>query len=106
MKKKLILKKKKKNIYNQIRGLNSYPGAYAIMDGKRIKIWNSYITDKKYDDKINGEISSIYKDGIGIKVSDGEIVLTDIQLEGKKRMLVSCYLNGIDKDSLKGKVLE
>ena len=90
----------KLNIYNQIRGLNNYPGAYAILDNKRIKIYNSYITDKIYD-LDNGCVSNIYKDGIGIKVSDGEIVITDIQIEGKKRMLVS----SIDKNSFKGKKL-
>lgn len=90
----------KLNIYNQIRGLNSYPGAYALLDNKRIKIYNGYLTDNKYD-LDNGCITNIYKGGIGIKVSDGEIVITDIQLEGKKRMLVS----SIDKNSFKGKKL-
>ncbi len=102
---KIDFNKTKQEIYNQIRGLNSYPGSYAILDDKRIKIWNSYITDKQYNNLSNGEISNIYKDGIGIKVSDGEIVITDIQIEGKKRMLVSSYLNGIDKNKLKGKIL-
>ena len=100
---KIDFNKTKKEIYNQIRGLNSFPGAYAILDDKRIKIWDSYITDNIYNGLSNGEISNIYKDGIGIKVSDGEIVITDIQIEGKKRMSVRDYLNGIDKNSLKGK---
>lgn len=103
---KINFNKTKKEIYNQIRGLNSFPGAYALIDDKRIKIWNSYITDKIYPTKKNGEISNIYKDGIGIKVSDGEIVITDIQLEGKKRMLARNYINGINKDELKGKILK
>lgn len=103
---KIDFNKTKKEIYNQIRGLNSFPGAYAIMDGKRLKVWESYMTDKVYNDKINGEITNIYKDGLGIKVSDGEIVFTDIQLEGKKRMKAIDYLNGIDKDKLKGKVIQ
>ena len=103
---KIDFNKTKREIYNQIRGLNNYPGAYAIMDDKRIKIWNSYITDKVYNNLINGEVSNIYKDGIGVKVSDGEIVITDMQLEGKKRMLASNYLNGIDKNILKGKILK
>ena len=101
---KIDFNNNKKDIYNLIRGLNSFPGAYAIMGGKRMKIWNSYLTDKIYSDKKNGEIINIYKDGIGVKVNDGEIVITDIQLEGKKRMLVSDYLNGIDKNNLIGKV--
>lgn len=103
---KIDFNKTKKDIYNQIRGLNSYPGAYALLDNKRIKIWNSYITDKQYSNLSNGEISNIYKDGIGIKVKDGEIVITDIQIEGKKRMLASNYLNGIDRKSLIGKVIK
>ena len=49
---------------------------------------------------------SIYKDGIGISTSDGEIILEDIQPFGKKRMDASSYLNGIDKDKIVGKVLE
>ena len=91
----------KLNIYNRIRGLNSFPGAYAYLDNKRIKIYNSYITDEIYDNLDNGVVTNIYKDGIGIKVSDGEIVITDIQIEGKKRILVS----NCDRNSFKGKVL-
>ena len=53
----------------------------------------------------NFEIVNIYKDGIGVKVSDGEIILKEIQLEGKKKMKVSDYLNGTNKDALIGKVL-
>ena len=103
---KIDFNKTKREIYNQIRGLNSFPGAYALLDNKRIKIWNSYITDKKYSNKENGQIVSMYKDGFGVKVSDGEIVITEIQLEGKKRMQVSNYLNGINKDELIGKILD
>lgn len=103
---KIDFNKTKKEIYNQIRGLNNHPGAYAIMNGKRLKVWNSYMTDKVIPDKANGEVTNIYNDGIGIKVSDGEIVLTDIQIEGKKRMKTCDYLNGIDKNKLKGIILK
>lgn len=102
---KIDFNKTKKDIYNQIRGLNSFPGAYTILDNKRMKVWSSYITDKEYKTCKNGEITKIYKDGIGIKVSDGEIVITEIQLEGKKRMSASNYLNGINKEKLLGKIL-
>lgn len=96
--------KKSLEIYNQIRGLNPFPGAYAILDGKIIKIYNSRITERMYTKKQNGEIVNIYDDGIGVSSSDYEIVITDIKIEGKKRMLVKDYLNGIDKDKLIGKV--
>ena len=37
----------------------------------------------------------------------GEIVLTEIQIEGKKKMKASEYLNGLqDKNSIIGKIFE
>lgn len=90
-------------VFNQIRGLNSWPVAYTYLDGKRLKVWASRISDNNKDVD-TGIITNIYKDGIGIKTKDGEIILTEIQPEGKKKMLTSSYLNGIsNKDELKGK---
>ena len=57
--------------------------------------------------KIDGQVLNIYEDGIGVKVSNGEIVLTEIQPEGKKKMKASEYLNGLqDKNSIIGKIFE
>ncbi len=87
------------NIYNKIRGLSEVPGAYAILDDKRVKIYNSRIGSKTNGSI--GDIIGIYEDGIGIKTKDSEIIITDIQIEGKTRELVKDYLHGIqDKDKL------
>lgn len=95
--------KSSREVFNQIRGLNSWPVAYTYLDGKRLKVWASRISDNNKDID-TGIITNIYKDGIGIKTKDGEIILTEIQPEGKKKMLTSSYLNGIsNKDELKGK---
>lgn len=96
--------KKALEIYNHIRGLNPFPGAYAVLDNKIIKIYNSRIKDHLYTEKENGQIVNVYDDGIGISTKDYEIIITDIKIEGKKRMLVKDYLNGIDKETLLGKV--
>ena len=74
------------------------------LDEVEFKIYDSRIGDKKSG--ICGEVVSIYKDGIGIMCSDREIIITDIKPFGKKRMLVNSYLNGIDKNSLIGKVFK
>ena len=104
---KIDFSKTKKQIYNQIRGLNSWPGAYTIFDKKRIKVWSSRMSDYADPFKIDGQIINIYSDGIGVKVSNGEIVLTEIQPEGKKKMKASEYLNGLqDKNSIIGKIFE
>jgi len=93
-----------REVFNHIRGLSPIPGANAILDEVEFKIYDSRIGDKKSG--ICGEVVSIYKDGIGIMCSDREIIITDIKPFGKKRMLVNSYLNGIDKNSLIGKVFK
>lgn len=81
------------NIFNKIRGLADIPGGYAYLDGKRVKIFKSRIG--KEENGKPGEITNIYEDGIGVMTRDKEIIITDIQLEGKKRELVKNYLNGV-----------
>ena len=102
---KLDFSKTQKDIYNRVRGLNSWPGAYCQFEGKIIKVWECYKTNNYFGDKIDGEITNIYKDGIGVKVSNGEIVLKVIQPEGKKKMLATDFANGMaNKASLIGKI--
>lgn len=96
--------KTNKEVYNLIRGLNSWPVAHTYLDGKRVKVWASRIGSDKTTKP--GEIINIYKDGIGVSTSNGEVVLTEIQLEGKKKMSTEAFLNGLqDKKSLIGKML-
>lgn len=101
---KLDFSKTTIQIYNQIRGLNSFPGAYFILDGKRFKVWESIITNDYASQNLNGEIVKIYKEGIGIKTSNGIIILTIIQPEGKSRMKASDYVNGLHENII-GKVI-
>lgn len=102
---KLDFSKLKKQIYNKVRGLNSWPGAYFTLEGKRIKVWECYMSDNNYSNLMDGQISNIYSDGIGIKVSNGEIVLTIIQPEGKQKMKATDFVNGFqDKSTLIGKI--
>lgn len=104
---KIDFSKTKRQIYNQVRGLNSWPGAYTILEGKRIKVWECRTTDENYSNLLDGKVTNIYPEGIGIKCSNGEVVLTVIQPEGKSKMKASDYLNGIqDKNSLIGKICE
>jgi methionyl-tRNA formyltransferase len=97
--------KTKIEVFNQIRGLNPWPVSYAILDDKEIKIYEVIIGEDIYKEKSNGEIVKLYKDGIGIKVSDGEIILKTIKPSGNKIMSVKDYFNGFkEKNNLIGKV--
>ncbi len=100
---KIDFTKTSKEIYDHIRGLNSIPGSYFLMDDRHIKVYSSKIGSKK---GTPGEIISIYKEGFGVGTQDGEIIITEIKPEGKNRCLVKDYLNGIDKNKLLGKTLQ
>ena len=92
-----------KDVYNKIRGLYPWPIGYTNLDGKKVKLHLSRVGTSKKEGSI-GEIINIYNDALGVKTLDGEILLTMIQFEGKKKILVKDYLNGVhDKESLLGK---
>lgn len=88
-----------KQIYNKVRGTNPWPGSYTTYNGKVVKIWAGEIHQcenaiKHHAHQENGTIVKIFKDAIGVKVSDGVYLIHEFQLEGKKKMLVKDYLNG------------
>ncbi len=82
-------------IHNKIRGLSSIPGAYALINDKRMKIYESKLTDIP-SKNVPGTIVKIDKNGILVSTNDKEIIITDIKLEGKKRCLVKDFINGIN----------
>lgn len=93
------------NIHNKIRGLSSIPGAYGILNNKRIKIYKSIKTDILSKEK-PGTIININSDGIFVATNDYVIRLIDIKLEGKKRCLVKDFINGIKKEDYINEVFE
>ena len=92
-------------IRNRVRGLNSVPGAYAIFDNKRMKIYQVEISDTKYKAGEYGEIVDVANDAMIVRCGDCNLKILDIALEGKKRCMVKDYFNGVKKESLIGKVL-
>ena len=98
--------KTKREIFNQIRGLNPIPGAYFILNNKIIKVYNSLeIFDNNFNDKENGTIVKFTKDGLYIKVSDGLIKIIELKPEGKKKMSISDFYNGT-KENLVGIIIK
>lgn len=96
-----------REVVNRIRGLNPFPGAYAILEGKIVKLWFSRVGNNVSSHTICGEIINLYEDGIGVKTENGEVIITELQVEGRKRMDTKDFLRGIvDKNRLLGKVFE
>lgn len=98
--------KSKRQVYNQIRGLYSWPGAYCLFEGKILKVWEARETNNIFNNLFDGQITAIYDDGFGVKVENGEIVFITVQLEGKKKMSAKEFINGHNKEITVGKVLD
>lgn len=97
----------KREIFNLIRGLSPIPGANFILDDQEFKVYSSIISNRDFSSKDNGTITGLYKEGIGVKCSDGEIIFTVIKPFGKKKMDASSYINGLqNKEEFIGKVLK
>lgn len=102
---KIDFNKSSKEIHNLIRGLSSIPGAYCLLNDKRLKVYQSKLTDI-ISKKTPGTIEKIDKTGLYINTKDNLICLTDIKLEGKKRCLISEFVNGININDYIGKVIK
>ena len=99
--------KTRREIFNLIRGLSPVPGACFLFDNKEFKVYSSIISENVFSNKSIGEITGLYKDGIGVKCGDGEIIFTLIKPYGKNKMTASSYINGIqNRNDIIGKVLK
>lgn len=87
------------SIYNHIRGLSPFPGAWTELEQKEsgiclpLKIFN---TDKilRPHDRPVGEIGTDGKKIFDVYVRDGVVRILELQLSGKKRMGVEDFLRG------------
>jgi len=76
-----------------VRGLNSWPGAYTTYQGERMKLWGAEALDETTN-KPNGTVIGVSKQGIKVAAGGRALLLTRIQMPGKKAMDVSEYLAG------------
>lgn len=96
-----------REVVNKIRGLNPWPGSYSILSGKIVKLWSAKAGDNYYTDALCGQVVKLYDNGIGIKSENGEVIITELQLEGRKKMSANEFLNGVvNREKLIGRIFE
>jgi methionyl-tRNA formyltransferase len=80
-------------IYNLIRGLSPYPGAFTSINGKMLKIYSSRKQEKS--PTLNaGDFDTDKKTFLRFAGMDGYIDVLDLQLEGKRKMGIEEFLRG------------
>jgi len=83
-----------KTVYNRIRGLSPYPTAYTTFNDKIFKIFKAQKQDGEPGIQPGGFLTD-QKTYLKFACLDGFISVTDVQLEGKKRMGVEEFLRGV-----------
>jgi len=80
-------------IYNQIRGTLPWPGAFTNLENKLLKIFKSTVLkDESHDHP--GVISQVSPEGIKVATGKGYLLLTEIQLQDRKRMRAAEFIRG------------
>ena len=81
-------------IHNLVRDLDSWPGAYTFLAGKKYKIWRTRCTTEKTEAQPGTILRADKKEGLFVAAGDGVLEITELQAPGKKRMAAKDYLNG------------
>jgi methionyl-tRNA formyltransferase len=77
----------------QIRGLDPWPKATTTLGKKWLRPFKPVVSDT-HSDQTPGTIIDVGKQGITVATGKGNLLFTEIQLEGKKRMGVDAFILG------------
>ncbi len=111
---KIDFSKDAETIRNLVRGLDPWPSAFTKLGGKTFKIWKAKALLKlKFDELVKelsdskddvrttlieknetGSVVAVLKDSFIVLTGDGFLQISEVQLEGKKRMAVKDFLLG------------
>jgi methionyl-tRNA formyltransferase len=80
-------------IFNQIRGMDPWPGAYTFLAEKRMKVFRGHLIE---EDSCNepGTILAIKDEGIFVSTGENCLLVTEVQLESRKRVASDIFLRG------------
>lgn len=80
-------------IERYIRALSHWPNVYCYYEGKTLKIWDAEVLpdDSGYEP---GVVSQVTKKSFAVQTGKGQLLMKEVQAEGKKRMAAASFLNG------------
>ena len=90
---KIDFSKTAEEVHNLIRGLSPFPGAFTFLNGKTLKIYKSE-KESGNKDAVAGTYKTDGKTFLKFACAGGFISVKELQLEGKKKMLVEDFLRG------------
>jgi methionyl-tRNA formyltransferase len=92
---KIDWNKNVQDIYNLIRGMSPYPTAFTFLNDKKLKIYASSVTLQDKPSTMIGHYETDHKTYLSFAGINGLVNILELQVEGKKRMMVEDFLRGV-----------
>ena len=81
-------------VSSHIRAMDPAPGASTMLDDKKIKMFSPDVLDNISLPGIPGKVTIDGENRFIVETGRGRIEIGEIQLPGKKRMVIKDYLRG------------
>ena len=85
-------------VYNLIRGLSPYPGAFTQLRGKSLKVYKATRIEGLHSSITPGNFETDRSTFLRFACNNGYINILELQLEGKKKMTIVDFLRGYHFD--------
>jgi len=82
-----------REIERLVRGLNPWPSAYSYLEDKMVKIWNVQVVDINENVEL-GSVTKVETNCFYVQTGEGQLVIKELQIQGKKRMGADAFLRG------------
>ena len=82
-----------RELHRLIRGLDPWPSAYGFIQGQRVRFFSPRLT-RDHSHAPPGTITGKGEDGMVVATGDLDLVIRQVQPEGRKRMDALAWLNG------------
>ncbi len=88
--------KSAQDIYNLVRGCLGWPGAFTYYKGRLFKIYKAHVCASECLPACSsvGEIIEVSKEGVIVATAKDNLVIEELQIEGKRRMKVVEFIAG------------
>lgn len=85
-------------IVNTIRAFDPQPGAFAFLDGRRLKCFGAEMSSLSQEGR-PGEVLGESEHGLAVLAGDGRVLcIGEVQMEGQRRLPASSFLRGRPMD--------
>jgi methionyl-tRNA formyltransferase len=82
-------------IKNQVRGLDPWPGAFTLLDGREMKLWRAEVVDRTDGSGKPGQVlSADPTQGLVVGTGRGALRICELQPAGGRRMPAADFLRG------------